>query len=51
MNISHLCPLCNNEAKLIIHMLRDCLLAHQVWDSLLPPYVLNSFYGSSLVNW
>ena len=37
MNISHLCPLCNNEAKSIIHMLRDCLLACQVWDSLIPP--------------
>ena len=51
MNISHLCPLCNNEAESIIPMLRDCPLARQVWDSHIPPSILNSFYGSSLVNW
>ena len=51
LNISHLCPLCNNEAESIIHMLRDCPLACHVWDSLIPPSVINTFYGSTLVNW
>ena len=30
MNISNLCPLCNNEAESIIHMLRDFPLARKV---------------------
>lgn len=32
-------------------MLRDCPLARQVWDSLLPPFVIGTFYGINLVDW
>ena len=51
MNISHLCPICNSGPESIIHMLRDCSLARQVWDSLIPLAALGSFYVSNLVNW
>ena len=48
INVSPLCPLCNNVAESIIHTLRDCPQAQVFWDSLLPPIHPNLFYNTNL---
>ncbi|KAL0014133.1 hypothetical protein SO802_001202 [Lithocarpus litseifolius] len=51
LGISPDCPVCNSEPETIIHALRDCPKAKCFWNSLLPPFSPNVFYGMPLVEW
>ncbi|KAF3953341.1 hypothetical protein CMV_021207 [Castanea mollissima] len=53
MDISFLCPMCNNAPETILHALRNCPKAQLLWNSLSPPFQSNLFffYGLQLVDW
>lgn len=44
-------PLCNVDVESIIHILFDCPLAKEFWDSFPLPGHTTTFYGSSLTDW
>ncbi|RYQ95819.1 hypothetical protein Ahy_B08g091198 [Arachis hypogaea] len=37
--------------ELVIHVLRDCFYARSIWQRLIPPNGINSFFNTSLNNW
>ena len=45
------CPLCNAEVESIIHILRDCPLAKEFWNSFPIPIHSCTFYGTNLLDW
>ena len=51
INVSPLCPLCNDATESIIHTLRDCPQAQVFWDSLIPLVHSNLFYNTNLEDW
>ena len=51
LNLPGSCLLCNGPSKSIIHVLRDCSIAQQVWNSLFPPMLPNLFFGINLLDW
>ncbi|KAF3975273.1 hypothetical protein CMV_001475 [Castanea mollissima] len=51
LNLYTSCPLCNDPTESIIHVLRDCPIAQQVWNSLSPPMLPNLFFGANLLDW
>ena len=51
LNLLASCPLCNGPLESIIHVLRDCSIAQQVWNSLSPPMLPNLFFGINLSDW
>lgn len=51
LNLHTSCPLCNGPTESIIHVLRDCPIAQQVWNSLSPPMLPNFFFGANLLDW
>ena len=51
LNLPASCPLCNGPLESIIHVLRDCSIAQQVWNSLSPPMLPNLFFGINLSDW
>ena len=51
LNLHASCPLCNGPTESIIHVLRDCPIAQQVWNSLSPLMLPNLFFGANLLDW
>ena len=51
MNLPNHCPLCNEGVESIIHLLRDCPLAKDFWNSLQPPMAFDVFYGTNPMTW
>ena len=51
MNLPNHCPLCNEGIESIIHLLRDCPLAKDFWNSLQPPMAFDAFYGTNPMTW
>ncbi|XP_016168765.1 uncharacterized protein LOC107611342 [Arachis ipaensis] len=45
------CPRCWHHEELVIHVLRDCFYARSIWQRLIPPNGINSFFNTSLNNW
>lgn len=45
------CSLCHTKVESIIHLLRDCPLAKEFWNSFPIPIHCNTFYGTSLLEW
>ena len=46
-----MCPLCEESIESIVHVLRDCLVARSLWNSLLPPMSASLFLGLHLNDW
>lgn len=44
------CNHCRSATETIFHVLRDCPLSMQLWNSLIPPGLRPSFYGVDLVD-
>ncbi|KAL0011149.1 hypothetical protein SO802_006257 [Lithocarpus litseifolius] len=51
INITSLCPLCNDAIESIIHNLRDCPQARSFWESLLPPEYRSWFFDMNIEDW
>lgn len=51
MDVSPTCHLCNTGSKTILHMLRDCYIARNLWNSLSLPFLATSFFGLQLNDW
>ncbi|CAN1807017.1 Putative ribonuclease H protein At1g65750 [Linum perenne] len=51
MGTSNLCPCCNNEEESILHTLRDCCRAKDIWNRLVPGHDLTAFYSSDFDEW
>ncbi|KAL0011218.1 hypothetical protein SO802_006326 [Lithocarpus litseifolius] len=45
------CPLCNAHIESIIHILHDCPLANEFWDSFLVSIHTSTFYCTNLLDW
>lgn len=45
------CNHCRYTTETIIHVLRDCPLAVQLWNSLIPPGLRPMFYGVDIDDW
>ncbi|MBA0702612.1 hypothetical protein Goari_026810 [Gossypium aridum] len=45
------CGVCGNVSKDVLHVLRDCSTARNIWNLLVPYDWLTNFYSSSLQNW
>lgn len=48
---SDLCPLCKKDPETILHVLRDCPKAKQIWGSILGQTMLLNFNNLSLYDW
>ncbi|KAF3952302.1 hypothetical protein CMV_022124 [Castanea mollissima] len=44
------CMLCDEGPENVIHILKDCYTAHELWDSF-PPLPTTVFYETNLVDW
>ena len=51
MNLPNHCPLCNEGSESIIHLLRDCPIAKDLWNSLHPPMASDAFFGNNPMTW
>nr|POE88504.1 putative ribonuclease h protein [Quercus suber] len=51
LNLPASCLLYNGPSESIIHILRDCSIVQQVWNSLSPPMLPNLFFGINLSDW
>jgi len=51
MDVSPTCHICNTGSKTILHMLRDCHIARNLWNSLSLPFLATSFFGLQLNDW
>ena len=51
MSLPTSCPICNNEVESIIHTLKDCNVARQIWNTLSFPLDPNVFFNLNLVDW
>lgn len=45
------CPLCLLDIETILHALRDCTFARNIWRSVIPPQVHNTFFTLSFHAW
>ncbi|KAK4284155.1 hypothetical protein QN277_001024 [Acacia crassicarpa] len=48
---SAMCPLCNSQVETLIHILRDCVYARNMWLSLIHPQFLQCFFNAQLSDW
>ncbi|KAK9020938.1 hypothetical protein V6N11_010950 [Hibiscus sabdariffa] len=48
---SLVCLCCHTHAETIVHVLRDCYLAHAVWSNLIPPNCNVDFFHSHFQVW
>ena len=46
-----MCKVCNRSNKSIEHLLRDCEIAHKVWQELQVPYCLRDSFTLPIRNW
>ncbi|PKI55955.1 hypothetical protein CRG98_023687 [Punica granatum] len=51
LTVSADCPRCNTNVESIIHILRDCSSARQMWERLIPPSLQPNFFSVSLHDW
>ena len=51
MNMPNHCPLCNEGSGSIIHLLRGCPIAKDLWNSLHTPMASNAFFGNNPMTW
>ncbi|KAL4295600.1 hypothetical protein GQ457_12G010160 [Hibiscus cannabinus] len=51
ISYSSLCPLCSGADESIIHVLRDCRAASEVWELILPSTLSLSFAQPDLLTW
>ncbi|CAN1795223.1 Putative ribonuclease H protein At1g65750 [Linum perenne] len=51
MGNSGLCPCCSNEEESILHTLRDCCRAKDVWNRLIPRRDQAAFFSSDFDEW
>ena len=51
MHVTPLCHFCEGSAETIVHVLRDCCVARNIWTSLLPPMSDSLFFGLHLNDW
>ena len=51
MDVPTGCRLCNSGTETILHVLRDCQVARNLWIALSPPLLVVSFFGLQLTNW
>ena len=45
MEVSPVCQLCREDSESILHVLRDCHVARNLWNSLSPPMAASIFSG------
>ena len=48
---SALCPMCNVESESILHCLRDCVIAKDVWSKISDNWLNEDFFLMSLKEW
>ncbi|KAK4257313.1 hypothetical protein QN277_006916 [Acacia crassicarpa] len=48
---SALCSYCNSQVESLIHILRDCSFARNMWVSLVNPCAYSSFFSAQLRDW
>ncbi|KAK8708126.1 hypothetical protein V6N13_059171 [Hibiscus sabdariffa] len=46
-----ICASCHSEAKTIEHVLRDCPKACQVWESVVQPVKISTFFSPPFPDW
>ncbi|KAK7823309.1 putative ribonuclease h protein [Quercus suber] len=51
MEVSSMCQLCRESSESILHVLRDCHVAHNLWTSLSPPMAESIFCGLKSSEW
>ncbi|KAK7840523.1 hypothetical protein CFP56_016614 [Quercus suber] len=51
MDVSLLCPVCNEAPESIIHALRDCRYVRTFWNSFPTPFQPNLFYETNMLDW
>ena len=51
MDIPTVFQLCNSSSETILHVLRDCQVARNLWIALSPPLTAVSFFGLQLTDW
>lgn len=48
---SALCPMCNMDSESILHCLRDCVIAKDVWSKISDNWLNEDFFLMSLKEW
>ena len=51
LQINPSCPLCHQYPESILHLLRDCPIASNVWHNLNPPSLTSTFFSQDLHTW
>ncbi|KAK7836380.1 putative ribonuclease h protein [Quercus suber] len=51
MDVSPVCQLCREGLESILHVLRDCQIARNLWNSLSPPMPASLFFGLNITEW
>ena len=51
MEVPVSCLLCDKGPESVLHVLRDCCVAHEFWNSFPPPFLAAVFYETQLVDW
>ena len=51
MDVLTICRLCNSGTETILHVLRDCQVARNLWIVLSSPLLVVSFFSLQLTNW
>lgn len=51
MTSSALCVRCREEEESALHAVRDCKMAKEVWERLLPPELLAGFFSQGMKVW
>ena len=51
LQINPSCPLCHQYPESILHLLRDCPIASNVWHNLNPPSLTSTFFSQDLHSW
>ena len=51
INCNILCPICKNQDETLVHLLRDCLFAHQFWSKIRAPHIIPPLHNQSLCDW
>ncbi|KAK8556925.1 hypothetical protein V6N12_003314 [Hibiscus sabdariffa] len=46
-----ICPCCQSTDESVLHVLRDCSHALEVWNRLIPPGGNASFYSGGIIDW
>ncbi|KAJ1424972.1 Reverse transcriptase zinc-binding domain [Sesbania bispinosa] len=51
MTDSDVCPCCSQNSESVLHVIRDCQWAKQVWIQFIPRNSVREFFSSSLLDW